>query len=109
MHVLSNLIIIIITILSLGSSSNCFVIRNLVTVIFQAKEQRPYVLNEKSSDQGPQRLHKKMPIYIQIYSNQVLKYVALKTFISALDCCKFEYILAFFNVLTGGLDRCFFL
>ena len=56
---ISNLIIIIITILSLGSSSNCFVIRNLVTVIFQAKERRPHVLNEKSSDQGPQRLHTK--------------------------------------------------
>ena len=50
---------IIITILCLGLSSNCFVIRNLVTVIFQAKEKRPRVLNEKSSDQVPQRAHKK--------------------------------------------------
>ena len=69
---------IIITILCLGLLSNCFVIRNLVTVIFQAKEERTHVLNEKNNDQVPQRAHKKMPIYIRIYSNQVLKYVKLK-------------------------------
>jgi hypothetical protein len=33
---------------------------------------------KKNSNQIPQRAHKKMPIYIRIYSNQVLKYVTLK-------------------------------
>ena len=58
-------------------SCNCFVISNLVAVFFQGKEQRSYVLNEKTPIKFPIGRTKNANIHLNLQRSSA-KYVTLK-------------------------------